>query len=381
MLIRNTTAFTSGCFFQNTDVLVIGHTIAAIGENLPEHAEGTVDGTGKFLLPGLIDVHSHGCVGYDACDGDVGGYGKMADFYASKGVTSHLFTTMTLEEKHLCELLEKITDFINTPHSGAYAHGIYLEGPYINPCKKGAQAEKYIIPPSMESFRKLQRAAKNQIRVAVTAPEMPGSMEFIREASRECAVSIAHTTANYDTAAQAFQNGATDVTHLFNAMPPLHHRDPGVIGAALDCSAAFMEMICDGIHLHPSIVRNIFKAAGDRVVLISDSMQATAMPAGQYTLGGQEVLVQENGKATLQDGTIAGSTANLWDCMTNCIHFGVPVEQAIRAATINPAKLAGVDHATGSITVGKMADMVLCDQNFQVEQVFVKGVSTTSKNS
>lgn len=373
MRIKNASVLGGDFTFQPMEVEIAGERIAEVGpHSLARSGEDALDGEGCLLIPGFIDIHTHGAMGYDGCDGDWDGYEKMADFYARCGVTSHLFTTMTLAKDQLCEILRGLSGFIDSGRGASYSHGIYLEGPFINCCRKGAQAGEHIIPPSMAAFTEFQEAADGKIRVAVVAPEVEGAREFIQEASKTCAVSIAHTDADYQTAVEAMENGTTDVTHLFNAMPPFHHRNPGVIGAAFDTPSTFMEIICDGIHLHPSIIRSVFKVAADRVVLISDSMQAAGMPDGKYALGGQDVFVSGN-KATLADGTIAGSVSNVHACVKNCVKFGVPLEQAVRAGSYNPAKLLGVDQETGSIEAGKLADMVLCTPDLEIRHVFVKG--------
>ncbi|MEG0615325.1 MAG: N-acetylglucosamine-6-phosphate deacetylase, partial [Oscillospiraceae bacterium] len=310
MLIKNAKVLTDDFKFSDVDVRIENGKIAEIGKNIS--GEDVIDANGQYLVPGFIDVHTHGCVGFDGCDGDIDGYEKMSEFYASKGVTSFLLTTMTLAKSQLCDILSKISKFIDSEQGLSYSHGVYLEGPFINPVKKGAQAGEFIIKPDFKDFEEMNTAANGKIKVVVVAPEVEG-IDFIKQASKVCSVSIAHTSASYETAIEAINSGVTDITHLFNAMPPFHHREPGVIGAAFD-SNVFMEMICDGIHLHPSIIRTTFKVDSDRVVLISDSMRAAGMPDGDYSLGGQAVMVHDN-KALLADGTLAGSVSNINDCV------------------------------------------------------------------
>ncbi len=374
MVIKNSIILKKDFTFEQLDVKIEEELIVEIGKNLTD--ERIVDGTGKFLIPGFIDIHTHGCVGFDTCDGNIDDYEKMSDFYASKGVTSFLFTTMSFSEQIISDILEKIVEYMETIENKnkvvAYPHGIYLEGPFMSKAKKGAQAEEYIIPSDIEMYRRLADASGNRIKVVAMAPEEPYGLDFIKEVSKDCVISIAHTSADYFTAMKAIEAGASNVTHLFNAMMPFNHREPGVIGAAFDSDVS-MEIICDGIHLHPSVIRTVFKVAGaDRVILISDSMQAAGMSDGTYSLGGQEVTLN-NGKATLADGTIAGSSSNILVCVKNCISFGIPMEMAIKAATINPAKKIGIDKFTGSIEVGKYADLILIDENVNINQVFIKG--------
>ena len=251
--------------------------------------------------------------------------------------------------------------------------GVNMEGPFFNKSKKGAQAEKYIVDPDFDMFKRLYDLTGGNIRLVDVAPELPGAVEFIRKASQLCTVSIAHTSATYDEAKEAFANGATHTTHLFNAMPAFTHRAPGVVGAASDY-AAHVEMISDGIHLHPAVVRAVFSLFGaDRVCLISDSMRAAGMPNGEYSLGGQKVFMTD-GKATLEDGTIAGSATCLPECFRRAVSFGVPVETALKAATINPAKAVGLFDEVGSVTAGKRADVLVMDKGtLQPEVIFIGG--------
>lgn len=371
MVIQNAFVLDHTFRFQQTDVKVDNGVISEIGRGLPDPR--TFDGSGLLLLPGLIDIHTHGCVNYDTCDGDPEGYKKMARFYASRGVTSFLFTTMTLSADSLEEILACVSEYMDEQDEGAYAHGVYLEGPFFNKEKKGAQDETYLRQPDANLFRRFQEAARGGIKIAALAPELPGSAAFIRELREECAITLAHTAAGYDTAEAALEQGARSVTHLFNGMNPFNHREPGVIGAALD-KAEFVELICDGIHSHPSAVRLAFRAFGEnRVILISDSMRAAGMPDGDYSLGGLPVTVKD-GRAVLEGtNTIAGSASHLLDCVRSARRFGIPLETAVRAATINPARLIGADRRTGSIAVGKSADLLAVDRDLNVKGVWIKG--------
>lgn len=372
MVIKNASVLTENFVLEDVDVRIGGEIITEIGNNLTD--EELVDGVGKYLIPGFIDIHSHGAMGHDGCDANPVGYEKMADFYASKGVTSFLFTTMTLDQLELCKIVSEIATFMDSFKGKSYAHGIYLEGPFINPVKKGAQAGEHIIAPNYAMLSKFMDACNDRIKVVVVAPEMENGLEFIEKASKKCAVSIAHTASNYETTVAAINSGATNVTHLFNAMPPFLHRDPGVVGAAIDNENVFMEMICDGLHLHPCIIRTMMKVAKERIIFISDSMCAAGMKNGEYSLGGQAVTVKD-GKAVLVDGTLAGSVSNVHSCVKNAVSFGVKFEDAVRAGSYNPAKMIGVDDITGRIKTGLYADVVLLNkQDLSIDKVFVKGV-------
>lgn len=222
--------------------------------------------------------------------------------------------------------------------------------------------------PDVDFFRRCNQACENRIRLVTLAPNVEGAMEFIRELHNEVSISLGHTGADYETAKEALKAGATHVTHLFNAMMPLGHRAPGLIGAAAEDENCMAELICDGIHVHGSMVRAAFKLFPGRIVLISDSMRAAGMEDGTYDLGGQQVTV--NGKlATLSDGTIAGSATNLYDCMRTAVSFGIPMEEAIAAATMNPARSICIYDRVGSLTPGKQADVILADENLELVKV------------
>lgn len=255
----------------------------------------------------------------------------------------------------------------------ASLRGIHLEGPFISKAKKGAQKEEYIIPADMDALQELQHCAEGLIRLVSIAPETEGSIECIAGLKEQFYFSIAHTMADYETACKAMKAGACHVTHLYDAMPVPTHREPSVLGAAADCKTVDVELICDGIHVHPSVVRNTFRIFGDnRVILISDSMRATGMKDGKYTLGGQAVLVKGS-LAALADGTIAGSVTNLFDCMKMAVSMGIRKESAIKAATVNPARSIGIDDIVGSLEVGKRADILITDEELELQRVFIGG--------
>ena len=371
MLIKNARVLCGDFALHNWDLRVEGRYIAEVGPNLS--GDNVIDASACTLLPGLIDIHTHGCVGYDTCDGDPAGYAKMCSYYASRGVTAFLFTSMTLAPNRIKLVFETINHFYCTDRDGAQPWGIYLEGPFISAEKHGAQDSNYIAPPQKQLLEDFHNASGNRIKVVAIAPEVAGAPELISWAKdHRYTVTLAHTAADYDTAINAIERGATQVTHLYNAMNIPTHRSPGLPGAAFD-KGINVELICDGIHVHPSVVRTTFKAAGyDKVILISDSMQAAGMPDGKFQLGGQEVFVAD-GKATLSDGTLAGSCTNLLSCLENIVKWGIPFEQAVKAATINPAVAIGISNQTGSIKPGKLADLLLIDHAFNVRTVFVHG--------
>jgi N-acetylglucosamine-6-phosphate deacetylase len=365
MLIQNAMVFLDGQF-KRTDVRFQDRI-----EEIGSLSGNGLDAEGKYLIPGLIDIHTHGAMGFDTCDAAEEGLNKMAAFYASRGVTSFCATSMTYDESTLHKVMRTAGSF-NGGGNSAKCVGVHMEGPFISTKKKGAQDAKNIYSPDIAMFERLNKSASGRIRIVDVAPETEGAMEFIREASKVSTVSLAHTAADYDTARNAFLNGANHVTHLFNAMEPFLHRSPGVVGAAFD-AGAFVEIICDGIHLHPAVIRAVFKLYGaNRVCLVSDSMRSAGLPDGEYELGGQPVYVKM-GKATLIDGTIAGSSTNVLTALQNCVAFGVPKEQALLAATLTPACSIGLHKEIGSIERGKLADLILADENFNISKVFIEG--------
>lgn len=369
MLLKNLRVYFPDFTFHTADVRFEGERITEVGAALSGEGE---DCTGFTLLPGFLDVHSHGCMGCDWSRPNKEEYRKMTREYARTGVTSLLATTMSLPGETLVGIMETIHAFMQEEPTGAYLQGINMEGPFFSKAKKGAQAEENIIDPDNNLFGRLFAASGNSIRLCDVAPELPGALEFIRQNAPRTTISMAHTAATYEEAMAGIAAGVSHTTHLYNAMTPMTHRAPGVVGAVYD-SNVFAELISDGIHVAPAMVRLTFRILGsNRMVLVSDSMEACGMKNGQYELGGQAVNVTD-GLATLHDGTIAGSATNQFECCRRAISFGVPAEDAIKGATYNPAKSIGVLDQVGTIETGKIADLVITDSEYNVKRVFIRG--------
>ena len=337
----------------------------------------TLDAAGCYVIPGLVDVHFHGCVGEDFSDATPDGLQRMADYELSQGVTYICPAGMTLLEPELTAICKNAAAHRSKNAGGAELVGLHLEGPFLSMAKKGAQNGDFLHAPDVAMLRRLQEAAEGCVKLVTVAPEEPGGLDFVKAATADgIHVSVGHTTADYDTASAAFAAGADHATHLYNGMPPLHHRDPAVIGAASDASHVMPELICDGVHIHGSVVRLTFQLFGkERVILISDSLRATGMPDGQYPFGGQEIEVHGN-RATIvgHPETLAGSVTSLMGCLRQAVAFGIPLEDAVRACSYNPARSIGIEDRTGSLEEGKEASFVLLDQDtLAIRSIVFKG--------
>lgn len=343
---------------------------AHVLEDVPGPAE---DLDGALVIPGLVDIHVHGCAGADFSDGDYAGLVRMARYLARQGVTSFAPASMTLPYDALDKAFHAAARLRREGLAdGARLMGIQMEGPFLSREKRGSQNPAYLRLPDWDRFLRLYDAAEGLLRIVDVAPELPGAVEFTRRASEKCRVSVAHTAAGYDQAAAVFDAGATHLTHLFNAMSGIHHRHPGPIGAASERENVTAELICDGIHVHPSAVRMAFRLFPGRICLISDALRCCGMADGSYSLGGQEILLS-GGVARLTGGTIAGSAADLYQCMRRAVSFGIPREQAVWAATALPARVIGRESETGAIADGRAADFVICGGELEPEAVYLGG--------
>lgn len=374
-LFTNGLVFLSGRFKRN-QILVEDGIITGVGNTLaiPEGTE-IIDCAGKRIIPGLIDIHTHGCMGHDFSTATPAEMHDMMKWYAKQGVTSVLPTVSTDTKPNMIAGLQNLhllyrEQHLQKPLEG-HMLGIHLEGPFLGKEKCGAQPEKDLLPVDTRLFRELFLAGGGFVRIADLDPMLPGAFDFIDKYRKDFVISLAHTTCDYATAQRAAQAGVTHITHLFNGMNGLHHREPGLVGALYDFGFS-ADIICDGIHVHPSILRLMFTAIPEKLIIISDSMSAAGMPDGKYQLGHQEVNVTE-GRATLADGTLAGSTTNVYESMLRLIHYGIPASVAITAATESAARAAGVYKKCGIFKKGRNADMLILDLDYQLEKVWISG--------
>lgn len=391
MIIKNVKVYTEEQVFKSGEIVIrdglfqevrtlSSETGTFAGAAADENGEEVLDGMGAYAIPGLIDLHFHGCKGYDFCDGTYEAIAGIAKYEAQIGVTAISPATMTLPVEQLEQILAAAAAYKKeAPEKnpeGADLVGINMEGPFISKVKKGAQDARNIIPCSTEICQRFLDASEGLVKFVGIAPEENENFEeFIGQMKDRVNISLAHTNADYEHASRAYEAGANHAVHLYNAMPAFTHRAPGVVGAVADYAHVNAELICDGVHIHPSVVRSTFKMMGaDRMILISDSMRATGMPDGRYLLGGLEVDVVGNRATLVSDGALAGSATNLMDCMKTAVkEMGIPLEVAVACASANPAKALGIYDSYGSIAVGKKAHLVLLDQDLSVKAVLKDG--------
>ena len=365
MIIKGGKVFQEDGSFLEQTIYINDHRLVDKAEYQDDGE--VIDAEGLLVLPGLVDIHSHGAAGEDFSDGNPEGLKKILQYEKRCGITSYCPTSMTFPKERLRQIFASIKGA--QTEEGAKVVGINMEGPFLDPVKKGAHVEEWIAAPDAAFVRELNQDVDGLVRLVTLAPNMDGAEEFIKEMHEEVCISLGHTAADYDCASRAMKLGAHHVTHLYNAMQPFGHRAPGLIGAAMDDPECMVELICDGYHIHPSAIRAAFRMFGpERVILISDSMRATGMENGTYELVGQEVTVKDR-KAVLKDGTLAGSATNLYGCMCKAVEFGIPLEQAIMAATANPARSIGIFDRVGSIRIGKQADLLLVSENLELKRV------------
>lgn len=390
MLIKNGLVYTEKFRFEKTDILIEGGLIAAMKERSDEGAgsdgvsgdqlpgmeykadEEVIDAEGRWVLPGLTDLHFHGCVSYDTNDASDEALHAMAVYQRNSGVTTICPTTMTLPKDEVERIVKKAKEYsCHQRDDEATIVGVNLEGPFISKDKVGAQNPLYVTEPDTEFLERLLEETEAFPKLITVAPEVTGAMEMIKEMHEKIRISIGHTMTDYETAKEAYRYGARHLTHMFNAMPGIHHRMPGPIVAAQEAKDVTCEIICDGVHVHPASIRLAFEMMGaDKMILISDSCRACGMPDGKYELGGQDIFKHDHA-AFLKDGTLAASASNVYECMVNAIDFGIPAESAIRAAAYNPAKALGIQDLYGSIKPGKVANILIVDpkEHYRLDRV------------
>ena len=379
MRIQGGLIFTEDGRFQKGDLVIADGKIKSMYFTTEENElssskeETVLPAENLYVLPGFIDIHMHGCMGVDFCDANKETFETIENYQMQNGITTVFPATMTLPEEKLSEVFASVAQYVKVSKYNVFA-GVTMEGPFLSKGKKGAQEEKFLCKPNAVFFERLWKKSNGLICQVAVAPEEDGAMEFIQEISEKTVVSVAHSTADYETATAAFQEGATHVTHLFNGMNPFLHREPGIVGAALENPTVSVELICDGIHIHPAMVRTVFKLFGaKRVCMISDSLSATGMADGEYVLGGQRI-VKKGEVATLQDGTLAGSVCNLYECFKKTVlEMQIPLEQAVLSCTKTPAKSLGVEKKYGILKEGRNADLLIVDDKLNIRYIFKKG--------
>lgn len=367
-VIKGGKAF-QGDGFKQVDVPISGQRFAdAAGSG------DALDATGCIVIPGLVDIHFHGSAGADMSDGDLEGLHKMGAYEASRGVTAMCPATMTLSFEQLSDAMLAAADYQPAANEADLV-GINLEGPYISPSKVGAQNPQHVRAADADEFKRLQELSGGLIKLVDIAPEEPGADAFIQEMGDEVRISVAHTCADYDSAKTAFEKGAKHLTHLYNAMDPMHHRNPGPIPAAAERDDVTAEIIADGVHIHPSMVRLAFNMFGDdRMILVSDTLRAAGLDDGVYDLGGQDVTVK-GPEARIANGALAGSVSDLMRCFTVAVKdMDIPLISAVKAASVNPARAIGLSDEYGSLEAGHVADAVILDEDtLEVKQVVLRG--------
>ncbi|MDL2225971.1 amidohydrolase family protein [Eubacteriales bacterium OttesenSCG-928-M02] len=375
MILKNARIVNHAFQFMAGDVQVKGDRIYEMGTGLT--GDEVVDCAGLTLLPGLVDVHTHECIGESLMGCTMEGLARMGKYYGENGITSYYATTGSYPEAVLAPTYETLGRYIQEQKGGAVMRGIHMEGPFFCQPYRGSHIPENLESPNVDMVRRLNDRSGGNIKLVCVAPELPGGMEFVRALSPEMVVSLAHTGATYEEAMVAYGLGAKNTTHLFNGMVGIHHRAPGVIAAALEASP-YVEMMTNGIHVEVPIVRMVHRVIGkDRFVMISDSCIATGVEGDTFIReGGQKLEIRENGASYLAGTeTLTGSINNLYEMLTFAIQkVGIPYLAAVQAATINPARMMGIAEEVGSIATGKQADILLVDDHMTLQRVYIGGV-------
>lgn len=376
-LIRNSRVITPYDVLDGYSVSIEDGKIEEVGiddEFNVDDFDNIIDGEGNFLSPGFIDIHNHGNSGFDVMDSSEETLDKMGRYHISNGVTSYLGTVITSSYEEMTKAMKNIVEY-REKEDKANVIGIHLEGPFFNVMKKGAQPERYIKPPNVEDIKEILEASQGRLKMVSLAPELEGALDVTRLLKANgVAVSMAHSNSTYEEAKKGIENGITIATHLYNGMRGFNHREPGIIGASLTDDRVYCEVIYDRFHLHDIAVKIALKMKGyDRIILVSDSMMAAGLEDGEYVLGGQKVFVK-SGKPRLESGNIAGSTLDLRTAVYNMVKYlQVPINEAVKMASLNPAKAIGMNTELGSIEIGKMANLVLFDEDIDIKMVCLGG--------
>ena len=389
MIIKNIRVYGTDEQFHEGSVCISGERFVNC-EAAKASADQILDGKGCYAIPGLLDVHFHGCLGLDVCDGTEEAVHTIARYEAESGITAICPATLTLPADELKAILANMADFRDRMERGevpdgdrcADIVGINMEGPFISVVKKGAQNADYIIPCDAELAREFYEASGGLLKIIGLAPEdNPDFVGYINKVKEFTGVSLAHTNADYASAKKAFDAGARHAVHLFNAMSAFTHRDPGVVGAVSDSPHVSAEIITDGVHVHPAMVRTAFRFNGaDRMIIISDSLRSTGMPDGDYVLGGQAIIKKGKYCRLAEGGALAGSVSNQFECMVNAVkEMEIPLETAVACSTVHPAKAIGVDDLYGSIEEGKYGDLVLLNEDLELMAVVKRGKVIVNK--
>ncbi len=373
-VIKNGIVFKDGRWLKDVDVLVDGNIIKDLLDGADNVDAEVIDANGGFVCPGFINLHIHGAMGYDVMDGTEDAIKEIAKFSAEHGTTSFLPTTTTGSIGRTRKSLEMIKNVMKGKYEGAQILGVHLEGPFINREYKGAQMEEHIQRPSIDNYLNLTHGFEDIVKHITVAPEVEGAEELIKYLKdKGITVSMGHTGADYDTCMKAFEWGVSHVTHCYNGMVSLHHRNPGVIGAAFDREGITVELITDLIHIHPAMLRLAIKAKGaGGTAIVTDSMAATGLGDGQYLLGEKQVWVKD-GIARIEEGNLAGSTLTHDGALRNIVDIGMSLEDGITMLSTTPAKVIGVDDHKGNIEKGYDADIVILDRDLKVDKVLVQG--------
>ena len=370
MLIKNALVYTKDFIFENKDLLVKDGKIAKIGENIAADDE-VFDAQGAYLIPGFINIHVHGAIGYDVMETTPDELEEVSKFFMNDGVTSYLPTTVAAPYEEVEAAAKRFAEYMKSPREGAHVLGVNIEGPYLNVNFRGAHATQYLATPESFSIDGIQKAAEGQIKVITLAPEVEGAAAFVKAYKEQFKISLGHGGDDYEKCVEAFEAGATQVTHLFNTMPPIHHRNRGLIHAAFE-AGVYAELICDNVHVDKSVVLMAIKMFGtDKICVITDGVHATGRKDGRYSFAGAPFTVV-NGVAKNDDGNLVGGTSTMLQCVQNLVTWGISLEDAVRMATANPADAIGVSDVKGRIDVGMDADLVLLDKALNVKKVWKK---------